>query len=249
MKKIKIPYDEKKQNLVARLNKNKLHQKTLIIFHGLTTSKDHPPIPKLEKIAQSNQYNTISVDMYGHGESCGEFQNLTVTKGIKTIDSVLNYLKNDKFLQLSVFAESFAGICAILSIQNFPEIQKLILKAPVVDYKEIEKRRRDEKTLKKWKENGYISFTNSFGETKKLGYEFHKDVWNHNAYEAAESISAKTLIQHGKKDPTVPYKQSKKLDSIINDSKLILYPEAEHKIELSENGTDMFKDIEEFLRT
>jgi dipeptidyl aminopeptidase/acylaminoacyl peptidase len=83
--------------------------------------------------------------------------------------------------------------------------------------------------MKEWEEKGYIIYTNSKWDEKKLLYSFVEDFNNNNTYEAAKKIAIPTLIVHWDADTIVPIQQSKKLVKNIKNWKLEIITGADHK--------------------
>lgn len=243
--KVSIKYN-KKVNLSARLRRVSDDTSIVLLVHGFSIDKDTEPFPTLEEKLNKIGVNTLNIDLYGHGESGGRFQDITITKGVESILCAVDFLKKEGYEQIGVVAESFGGQCSILAAADL-NISFLVLKSPVSDYVALEKRRRTKEVLSNWRKNDLLEFTNGFGVRKKLRYLFHKDVHKHAPYKAAEEIECPTLILHGKLDKAVSHKQSQKLNKHINSSELKLFPNSNHKIHLNEEAEEMYEIICNFI--
>lgn len=244
--KTEFPFDEN-SNLIGDIN-YKSNISLLILVHGFTMNRKISPIPEVEAIANKLDYSTLSIDLYGHGESDGLFKDITISKGISSISSAYKFAQSKGFINIGIFAESFGGQCAILST-NSCEFEFMILKSPVSDYLEVESKRRSDDVMQSWEKNGELKFINGFGEKKELNYSFYQDLSNHDSYKDSSEYLGNVLILHGELDPTVPVSQSKRLNDEYPNSELLSYASADHKIHLSDESEKMYNDIEKFLES
>lgn len=88
-------------------------------------------------------------------------EEVTRSKGVKSILAAIDFLKNKGYKEIAIVAESFGGQCAILSAAQL-DLTFLVLKSPVSDYVEVEKRRRSKENLCNWKKTDLLQFTNGF---------------------------------------------------------------------------------------
>jgi alpha/beta superfamily hydrolase len=67
----------------------------IILCHGFTTSKDSSTNIELEQKLNSKNIATLRFDFFGHGESEGDFKNITISEAVDDILNAIKYLKNE----------------------------------------------------------------------------------------------------------------------------------------------------------
>jgi uncharacterized protein len=246
----KIHFSNSKGNKICGVLSNPasgLSAPVIILCHGFTTSKDGSTNTQLETIFNNHKIATFRFDFFGHGESEGDFENITISEAVNDILKAIKYLKDKGFSKLGLVGSSFGGISSIIAASKTKDLFVLVLKSPVSDYYEVETKRKTKKELKEWKTKGFIFHKNSKGEERRLNYSFFDDFKNNNAYEAAKKIKIPTLIVHGDEDKTVPIEQSKKAASIIENCKLEIIIGADHKYSNREEFEKMLGLISQFV--
>jgi len=228
----KIHFSNSKGNKICGILSNPTSETNvpvIILCHGFTTSKDGSTNTKLEKIFNNHKIATFRFDFFGHGESEGNFEDITISEAVDDILNAIKYLKNKGFSNLGLVGSSFGGISSIMAASKTDDLFVLALKSPVSDYYEVDTKRRTKEEIEDWKTKEYVIHRNSKGEEKRLKYSFFDDFKNNDAYEAAKKIKIPTLIIHGDQDKTVPVEQSKKTSRIIENCKLEIITGADHK--------------------
>jgi alpha/beta superfamily hydrolase len=228
----KIYFSNSKGNKICGILSNPTFETStpvIILCHGFTNSKDSSTNTQLEKIFNNHKIVTFRFDFFGHGESEGNFENITISEAVDDILNAIKYLKDKGFSKLGLVGSSFGGMSSIMAASKTNNLFVLVLKSPVSDYYEVDTKRRTKEEIEEWKTRGYVIHRNSKGEEKRLNYSFFDDFKNNNAYKAAKKIKIPTLIVHGDEDKTVPVEQSKKTSSIIENCKLEIITGADHK--------------------
>ena len=224
--------NSKGDNLSAILsNPSSSFENTIMILcHGFTSSKDSNTYTTLSKQLDKSDISSFRFDFFGHGDSDGEIADITVSEAVDDILNAIKYLKNIGYKNIGLFGSSFGGISSIMAASKSNDIDCLVLKAPVSDYKEQKILQMSEKEINDWKENGYTLLKDD-GLQIKINYKFYSDFDNNNGYIAAESIKIPTLIVHGDQDKSVPVEQSIKTSEIIKNCKLEIIKGAGHRFD------------------
>lgn len=183
----------KGKKLSAVLNGNN-KSAIIILAHGWTSSKDGKSCILLEKTFNKIGIDTLRFDFYGHGESEGRLEDMTISIGVKNVIDAVKYAKKSGYKNIGLFGSSFGGLCSTLAAAKI-KLFVLLLKSPVSDYRDI-----------KW---------------EKRGEGFMREHKKYNAYKLAKKINCPVLIIHGIIDKDVPISQSEKLRKSLKNCKLI----------------------------
>ena len=92
----KIHFSNSKGNKICGILSNPTSETNvpvIILCHGFTTSKDGSTNTKLEKIFNNHKIATFRFDFFGHGESEGNFEDITISEAV---DDILNAIKYKK---------------------------------------------------------------------------------------------------------------------------------------------------------
>lgn len=219
----------------------------VILCHGFGTDKDSPKIVALSDRLSINKLSTIRFDFYGHGESDGRFEDITLSRAVENVLSVIKYAKDQGYKTIYLVGSSFGGAASILAAAQSIDVARLALISPVSSYKQKEVRKWGLEGLEKWKENGYVYKIKKDGRKLKLNYKFFEDLSKNDGYSAAETIKAPTLIVHGSKDETVLIEQSIKTSKIISDCHLEIIEGADHRYTQEVDYNKMLKLVVDFL--
>lgn len=218
----------------------------IILVHGFSSNKNTSNFVKLKDILNQKDIATFRFDVFGHGESEGKFENITITEAVDDILQAIKFLKSKGYTKIGLLGSSFGGISSIMAASKTNDLFILALKSPVSDYWEVEKGRYSEKDLEEWKGQGYRDYEDD-GKVLKLGYTFIDDFKNNDAYKAAANINIPTLIVHGDTDETVPVSQSIKTSKIIPNCKLVLIKGADHRYTEGDQAEQMLRAFSEFI--
>ncbi|MBI3413338.1 MAG: alpha/beta fold hydrolase [Candidatus Aenigmarchaeota archaeon] len=217
---------------------NKKHDSVVVICHGFRSSKDGKSSPQLQKILNGRNIATFRFDFFGHGESDGKFEDITISEAVEDVLSAIRFVKGTGYSKIGLIGTSFGGISSIVAASRSKDLRVLVLRAPVSNYQEKETLKRGNSGIERWKETGYVEYDDN-GRKFKLKYAFFEDFENNNGYEAGKNIKIPTLIIHGDKDDVVPIEQSIRLSKIISNCKLEIIRGADHN----------FTDENDFIRT
>ncbi len=214
-----------------------------VLCHGFTSSKDSGTYTALQEALDRRGIATLRFDFFGHGESEGRLEDITVSKAVDDILSALNFVRGRK---VALMGSSFGGLAAMIAASRTDRLACLALKSPVSNYEVREIMRRGRGALEKWKHDGFAFYTNSKGKFR-INYSFFADFRKNNAWEIAGKISVPTLIVHGDCDESVPLEQSRKTAGLIRDCSLREIRGADHNYTDPKHRAMMIKMITGFI--
>ena len=169
----------------------------IILCHGFSTSKDSRTFVRLEEILNEEGISSFRFDFYAHGESKGNFEEITTSEAVDDVQNAIEFLKKSGHEKIGLVGSSFGGLASILTASQSEDLYLLALKSPVSDYKSMAHTRRSDEEIDDWKNKGYIELDSVNEERRRLNYSFYEDAEKVNAYEAARKIKIPALIVHG----------------------------------------------------
>jgi len=248
----KIYFNNSKNNKLCGILSNPTNSKQkpiIVLCHGFKTSKDSNTYTKIQDIFNRDDISTFRFDFFGHGESEGKFEDITISEAVDDTLNAIKLLKKFGYTKIGLVGSSFGGLAALIAASKTKDLFVLALKSPVSDYQELELEKKSKKELNEWKQKGYNYYISGDGNKHKLNYTFFEDFKNNNGYEAAKKLKIPTLIVHGDKDESVPIKQSKKTAKIIKDCTLEIINGADHKYSNPKQFKLMLTLISKFIIT
>lgn len=228
----------KYNNITMYYEKYGNKQKSILILPGWgNTSKTFYNIINHFK----EDYSIYIVDYPGFGKSPIPKKTLTI---YHYADLIQNFLKEQNINNPIIIAHSFGGrITTLLTGYYKLKIDKLILiDIASIKPKKTLKQKIKEKTYKflkkltplfKNKQNYQQKLLELFASTdyKELPKTMHqtfKNIINEDLTNFLKHIESETLIIWGEKDQDTPLKDGKKINKLIKNSALIIYPNATH---------------------
>jgi pimeloyl-ACP methyl ester carboxylesterase len=219
----------------------------VLFCHGFHSTKDNSTNVKLQELLKEQNIASFRFDFFGHGESEGKFEDITISEAVDDALCAIDFLKELGYSKIGIIGSSFGGITALLAAAKSKEIIFLGLKCPATNFLEIELMHRSKENLEKWKKRGYSYYTNNEGESYRLKYKFFKDLKKNNGFTVADKIKIPTLIVHGDVDETVPIRQSQHIYKLIPNCKLEIIPGADHRFSRPINFDKMIEILYQFV--
>jgi len=88
--------------------------KFIVCCHGLYSNKDSKKYVELAELANKEGLSCVRFDFRGCGESEGSFEKSTLTKRLKDLEEVINFIKSKYDAKIALFGSSFGGMVSIL---------------------------------------------------------------------------------------------------------------------------------------
>lgn len=249
MKEQKVFFENSKGNKLCGILLNPSGDKNrpiIILVHGFHSSKNTKSFILLRELLEKNSISTFRFDIYGHGESEGLFENITISEAVDDILQVIKFLKKQGYKKIGLLGSSFAGCASIIAATKTTDLFCLALKSPVSNYEERTRKILSSQEIKEWKEKGFRMIEDD-GEKYKVNYTYFDDFKNNDGYKAAPLIKIPTLIVHGDADKSVPVEQSIKTAKLIPNCKLVLVKGANHTYTDLEHFKQMSKSFADFI--
>jgi pimeloyl-ACP methyl ester carboxylesterase len=199
----------------------------VIIVHGFSSfSKSHLP----DELAKIN-INSFRIDLDNRGKSEPDFQEeASISNYMNTLESAIDLAKSRGYKSVSLLGISFGGNVVLATSLKHPEIKRIVLMAPSIDYPSAVKSRFSKGELEKSKKEGYYSQLVSTGEKVKVNYSCLEDSQKYVMFGKAKNINIPVLIIHGTEDEEVDCRGSEKIIKEFSNGKLILIQGASHQL-------------------
>lgn len=200
----------------------------VIICHGFMGNKNEFLLRNVADSLEARGIASIRFDFNGHGNSEGEFEDMTVPNEIKDALQVYYYVKVLPFIKnIGIVGHSQGGVVtAMLSGQlTHEKISAIALLAPAAVL-------RDDCIRGNTMGAMYDPFNAPNGvklfNGKKLGANYIRTAFNLPIYETAINYQGPACIIHGNKDKIVPYTYGQRFSYIIKNSEFHLMDLMDH---------------------
>jgi dipeptidyl aminopeptidase/acylaminoacyl peptidase len=221
-----------------------LSKPIILLVHGHSSNKNTKSLTAISVKLNKKMISSFRIDLYGHGESEGKFEEATVSEAVDSILSAIRYLKEKGYTKIALVGSSYGGIASTLAASKTHDLFALVLKSPVSDYEDLYLWRGE--SIETWKEKGYRDYPSRNG-ILKLNYSFYEDAIKNDAYAIAPSITIPTLIVHGNADIEVPFEQSITISKLIPHCNLHIVQGADHTYTNPHHSEEMVNTIVDFL--
>ena len=180
----------------------------LVIFiHGFTSSKEKPHSIAACEAMRDAGCATLRMDMYGHGESGGEFRKHTLYKWISNIMAAIDWARSQDFVtDIYLSGHSQGGLAAALAASlERDRVKGLILRAPAFM---IPRSARDGNMLGRAFDPDHIPDEIDVIKGLTLEGNYVRVAQAIRVEEAVDRFSGPVLILHGDQDDVVPLQDS-----------------------------------------
>lgn len=214
--------------------------RAVLLCHGFLSGKNSTTNKTLTRSLTEQGIATFRFDFFGHGESEGPFEDLTVTIALGQALAALNLLAGRGYKRIGLIGSSFGGFVAILAASQNPGLACLGLKCPVANFAEVLRLEFGEAGLARWKTHHEIPDVTGGAKPVRLRYALYDNSLEYDGYKAAAKITIPTLIVQGEKDELVPLHQSSRLMEALRGTRhLEIIPGADHAFTRGEDFKKM----------
>ena len=181
----------------------------VILLHGFTSSKDRPHNLLAAAAMREAGCDTLRFDLYGHGESGGEFRKHTLYRWISNTMAVIDYVRGLGYTELYLSGHSQGGLAAALTAgMEADRIRGLILRAPAFMIPECA---RTGSMLGIEFDPDHIPDSVPTIKNLELDGNYIRVAQMIRAEDAADRFRNPVLILHGSEDDLVPPADSRRM--------------------------------------
>ena len=223
----------KLQGLIQKPELQQGEKCPMVMFcHGFGGRKDGPLFELICDTLQAHGIASIRFDFNGHGESEGEFKDMTVPNEIEDAKKVVEYVRDLRYVSdLAIVGHSQGGVVAsmtagVLSEElGEPAFKAVALMAPAAVLREDAIRGNTMgKMYDPFDPGEYVELWGGL----KLGGEYIRTAFSLPIYETAEKYMGSALIVHGNGDRVVPYTYGERFHQIWPGSEYVLLEYFDH---------------------
>ncbi len=231
-----------------------------ILCHGFLSNKNSATNRALTAMLLPQGIATLRFDFFGHGDSEGPFEKLTVWIAVQQTLAALGLAGSRGYRKIGLVGSSFGGLVAILATGQFgtpagqdhpateaagaSRLTCLALKCPVSDLAAMLRDEFGTSEMRRWQRTNTIpNITGGPGRIPLL-FSFYEDCAHHVAYEAPKAVTLPTLIVHGDSDEYVPVAQSLRLQEFLGgNTSLVVLTGADHHFSQPAHFREMTEHI------
>ena len=205
----------------------------MVIFcHGFSGTKDGPMFELIADTLQSHSIASIRFDFNGHGESEGEFKDMTVPNEIEDAKKVVEYVRDLRYVSdLAIVGHSQGGVVAAMTAGQLseelgePAFNAVALMAPAAVLRDDAIRGNTMgKQYDPFDPGEYVELWGGL----KLGGQYIRTAFNLPIYETAAKYQGPALVIHGNADRVVPYTYGERFHDIWPKSELVIQEYFDH---------------------
>ena len=205
----------------------------MVIFcHGFSGTKDGPMFELIADTLQAHGIASIRFDFNGHGESEGEFKDMTVPNEIEDAKKVVEYVSGLRYVStMAIVGHSQGGVVASMTAGELSEqlgespFKAVALMAPAAVLREDAIRGSTMgKQYDPFDPGEYVELWGGL----KLGAGYIRTAFSLPIYETAAKYHGPALIIHGNADRVVPYTYGERFHQIWPGSQLVIQEYFDH---------------------
>ena len=203
----KLTIDGSKGKLAAVIQKPLLAQgqqcPMVMLCHGFGGTKEGQLFDLIADSLAMHGIASIRFDFNGHGESEGDFVEMTVPNEIEDAKKVYEYVRDMRYVnKVAILGHSQGGVVASMTAGELPDdFAAVVLMAPAAVLRDDAI--RGSTMGKTYDPYGDFEYIDIWG--KHLGHDYVKTAFRLPIYETAAHYQGPAMIIHGTGDRVVPY--------------------------------------------
>ena len=228
----RVSIDGDHGKLAAIIQKPELRQGEkcpMVVFcHGFGGRKEGPLFELIADTLQAHGIASIRFDFNGHGESEGDFKDMTVPNEIEDAKKVVEYVRDLRYVSsLAIVGHSQGGVVAAMTAGELgtEAFKAVALMAPAAVLREDAI--RGSTFGKQYDPLDPPEYVELFGP-QKLGANYIRTAFSLPIYETAAKYQGPALIIHGNADRVVPYTYGERFHHIWPGSEYVLQEYFDH---------------------
>jgi len=199
----------------------------VVLCHGFGGSKDGPLFELIADTLQAHGIASIRFDFNGHGQSEGDFKDMTVPNEIEDAKKVIDYVRDLRYVgSLAIVGHSQGGVVAAMTAGELEHhvIKAVALMAPAAVLRDDAI--RGSTMGKQYDPLDPPEYVDIWG--KHLGRNYILTAFSLPIYETAAKYQGPALIIHGNADRVVPYTYGERFHQLWPGSEYVMLEHYDH---------------------
>jgi len=244
----KVFFDGEFGKICGVLHKVDNNSEIVIVLHGFSSNKETGAIPTAQTLNQIG-LNALRIDFDNRGESELDFETgVTIPNYVKQVEAAIKYVKDLCYKEISLIGTSYGGMVAFAVALSHPEIKRMVLRAPVVDYQKHSEWLYGKEEVKNIINKGYmIHHSKKKNKDYKVTSDFIEKSYPYSMYDHAQEIKIPVLILQGDEDKSVNYQDVQKVIKLFHDAKLHIIKGAGHNLGVNGDFSEGLQVMKEFF--
>lgn len=225
----------------------------VLLIHGFTSHRNRRWLPKLAQHLIHYGFVVLRIDLYGHGQSDGQFGNFTYSKAIQDVRAAYQYLVRSPRVNpyaVAGIGYSLGGAAVLLAQHATTRFKSLLLIAAVSDtrwhYMHLPRWKRRYAVLVQRKRRKPAEFLDKHFDLRP---SFFSDVKRHDTLQIAKSVHQPVLLIAGSRDQSVPPLEVRRLYRMLHEPKsLKIISGADHLFNRLQDQRTIFHSIKQWLQ-
>ena len=214
-------HDSSRHTVAAVLSAPSATDRLVVLCHGFLSNKNSTTNTTLTRLLNERGIATLRFDFFGHGESDGPFEKITVGRALDQAMVAMDVAASKGYRRLGLIGSSFGGLIAILAASRRRDLSVVGLKCPVADFPEMLRLEFGKAGIDRWRQHHAIPDVTGGARPIRLDFTFYEQCLAYDAYKAAEAVTAPVLIVQGGCDELVPRDQSRRLYDALGTAKAL----------------------------
>ena len=212
----------------------------VILLHGFSSARNRIHTLQTAAAMREEGFATLRFDLYGHGESGGEFGRHTLYKWISNTMAVIDHVRGMGYTDLYLSGHSQGGLVAALAAGMEPDrIRGLVLRAPAFM---IPRCAREGSLLGFQFDPDHVPDSVPALNGLTLDGNYIRVAQAIRAEETAVRFKGPVLILHGDEDDVVPLEDSQRMAALYADCELaVMRGETHHYDRHPEEMLDLIR--------
>ncbi len=220
----KVYFTTKDGNRICGIHHEGTHPSLVILWHGFRSNKDSTTNRAIEPLLLGEGIGVLRADFYGHGESFGKFEDVTITEAVEDVCASVGWARKRGYKRIGLLGSSFGGLACLIAASKV-SVEALGLRCPVIQ--KMGDTISDDP--KQWKKKKFLDLEKIDGKGARLSYSFYEDAQQWDGFALARKVACPTLIIHGDADTIVPCEDSKHIAKLLQDSEIYIIKGADHR--------------------
>ena len=98
----------------------------LVMAHGFSSNKNTKNFVKLSQRLSDKNLASLRFDFWGHGESDGKFEEITISEAVDDILQAIKCVKELGYKKIGLLGSSFGGISSIMAASKTKDLSFLV---------------------------------------------------------------------------------------------------------------------------